>query len=103
MRKRRRRSGADKGDKRRGHRTGKSQWQKRNCDQDRDGDGDRGGSGHRNYCACLFKGEYVQFTVGSNPVTGQPCAKRVSGPRRGPLLMDFGTYRYIRYRNPGPA
>jgi cold shock CspA family protein len=79
-------------------------WRERlGADDDEDGDGDNGGSGHRNYYKpCLFTGEYVQFTVGSNPVTGQPCAKRVTGPRRGPLLMDFGTYRYIRYRNPGP-
>ena len=49
---------------------------------------------------CLFTGEYVQFEVGANPFTGQTCAKRVTGPRQGPLLMDFGTYRYLRYRVP---
>jgi cold shock CspA family protein len=76
-------------------------WRDRLGAEDDDHDGRDTGSG--NFKPCLFTGECVQFELGSNPFTNQTCAKRVTGPRRGPLLMDFGTYRYVRYRTPGPS
>ena len=48
----------------------------------------------------LYTGEYVEFTVGSNPHKPEKlCAQHVTGINSGPLLCDAGAWRILFYRN----
>ena len=53
----------------------------------------------RNFKNCLHQGEYVEFSVGKNPRTGDPCAAWITGPGGGSILMDHAVIQYTMYRD----
>ena len=53
---------------------------------------------HSDFNNCLFTGECVEFSLGTN-ADGRMCCKGVTGLMQGALLMDFGLYACVDYRN----